>query len=219
MALDWSALIVDVTGDPTLLDELKAFLGITDTLQDAELTSALNKSGPMVETYLDRVIAAREVTEEYAHHFGTVTLHNLPVDTAAPVTVTLNGVDQTDYSIWLNRGKMGHLSRTGVSRDTPLDWRKYDQVDVVYTAGYSPIPSDLAQGIVWTAADMYASDGTGAAPGGASGAVKSMSINDVGSISYDVGGSSGGGSGIWSAPGVISEQSAQIVSRYKRMSA
>jgi len=205
--------------DQTLLDLLKLFLGIDpgDTTNDEALTRALNMAGDMVETYLDRIVVKRETAEFFPHHFGTVILHDLPFDPTAPIVVTLDGVNQVDYKVFRSRGQLAHLSRIGQSRDSPMDWRPYEQVIVTYTAGFDPIPSDLAQAIVYVAADLYASEGTGATPGGSSGAVKSMTIQDVGSIAYDVGGSSSAGGGAYGSPGVISDVSAQMIARYKRM--
>ena len=220
---DFSTALVSIGGtldDTTLLDLLKQYLGITGADNDAELSQALNMAGYSVETYLDRVVLKREVEEYFPHHFGTVELHNLPVDPTADLTVDLNGDEQTDYSLWFDRNRLAHLSRTGQSFDVPMDWRPYANVTVTYTAGYDPLPSDLANAIIWTAALIYQSEGSGSIPGGGggSGEIKSMSIYDVGSISYDVGGaSSGSGDGTFPSAGIIPGSAAQVLSRYKRM--
>lgn len=221
---DFSAAFAVATGSPegTLLELLKAYLGIDpgDVTKDAELSQAINMAGDFIETYLDRVVALREVNEYFPHHFGTVILHHYPVDTAQGVVVTLNGDAQSGYTVWRGRDNLGHLSRTGMRQDTPMDWRRYDQVDVTYTAGFDPIPSDLANCIIWTAADLYNSQGTGSIPGGGgSGEIKGMTIYDVGSITYDVGSSSsGGGDGTFTGGGVIPATVQSILTRYKRMS-
>ncbi len=211
--------------DPTLLDLLKLFLGIDpgDSTQDEELTRALNFAGDFIETYLDRVIGKREVTEYFPHHFGVIELHNMPVDTSIRPVVTLNETEQTGYEVFMYRGKAGFLSRQGMRQDVPLDWRSFEQAVVTYTAGFDPIPADLSQCIVWTAAALYNSEGTGTLPGGggSSGEVKSVSVYDVGSITYDVGSSStgGAGSGYYGAIGPIPSMAAEVLTRYKRMSA
>lgn len=210
--IDWPSLTVDLTGTPTLLDLLRTHTGATD---DDALSRALNVAGPCIEAYLDRVIAKREVLEEFPQHFGTVILHEPQVDVSANLTVYLNGVVQTGYSAWLDRGKLAHLSRTGTRQDIPMDWRAYDQVDVTYTAGYAVLPADIAQSIIYTATGLYKSEGTGTAPNGASGAVKSMSIQDVGSITYDVAGSAGD----VGAVGVVPDVATDMLQRYKRMCA
>ena len=187
------------------------------------MSEALNMAGDFIETYLDRVIAKRPVDEYFPHHFGTVELHNMPVDTAEPVNVFLDGIQQGDYSVWLRRGKTAFLSKSGIRQDMPMDWRGFNQVTVTYTAGFDPIPSDLANAIIWTAALIFQSQGQGTIPGGGggSGEVKSMTIYDVGSISYDVGSSasSGGSVDSFSAAGIIPDTAAQVLSRYKRLSA
>ena len=202
--------------EKTLLALFKEFLGIPpeDTTNDEALSQALNMAGDAVETYLDRAVVKRTLEEYFPQHFGTVVLHDLPYDTAVPVAVTLDGETQDDYSVFLSRGKLAHLTRTGCRHDQPMDWRPYQQVIVTYTAGFDPIPSDLANAIIYTANEFYSSVGTGAVPGGASGDIKSMSIYDVGSMSFDVGGSSDGSV---SATGVIPSTAAEMLLRYRRM--
>lgn len=217
--MNWAELIVDIepAGTVTLLDFLKDLKGIDDVAQDTELTTALNIAGGICESYVDSVIAKRPCEEYFQSYFGRVTLHNIPIDTTEPLTVSLDGVEQTGYSIFQGRWQLPHLTRQSHQMDTPLDWRTYQQAVVGYTAGYDPIPVDLAQAIIYVASDLSTAAGTGAPAGGASGEVKSMSIHDVGSISYDVGSSSGGGS--ISSFGVINEAAAHLMSKYKRMAA
>lgn len=206
-----------------LLPLLKEYLGIdpNDTTDDAKLTKALNSAGAAIETYLDRIIPKQSVDEYFAHHFGTVVLHDFPVDTTVEVLVNLNGAAQTDYKIYQDNARLGHLSRIGHRPDMPMDWRIYDQVTVTYTAGYDPIPTDLADAIVYLAGLVYNNYGTGSIPGGGgSGDVKSMTIHDVGSMTFDVGSSSSGDNGgAFPAAGAIPDAAAEMVSRYKRMSA
>jgi len=209
--------------DMTLLALLKLHLGIVpgDTTNDEELTRSLNMAGDVIETYLDRVIAKREVLERWPHHFGTVILHQPQVDPDADVTVYLNKVIQSGYSIFLMRDNLAYLSRQGYRPDMPMDWRGFDNVSVTYTAGYDPLPSDLADAIVYTAAAYYGAIGTGQFPGGStggSGELKSLTLYDVGSVSYDVASSSGGtGGGSVSGSGYISDAVAEMLQPYMRL--
>ena len=218
--IGWGALLVE--GGDTLLDTLKIYLGIdvADATNDAELNRALDLSGETCERYIDRVIAKRSVDEFFQSYFGRVTLHNYPVDTTVDPVVTVDDVTDTGYSFFLQRWGLAHLTRQPGQRDQPLDWRNYQQVIVKYTTGYDPLPVDLAQALVYVAADYYTSEGRGTPPGGGggSGEIKSMSIYDVGSISYDVGSSSSSG-GTISSFGVINEAATHLLSKYKRLSA
>ena len=111
---DFSTALVSIGGtadDTSLLDLLKDYLGIEDEAQDADLTLALNLAGDVVETYLDRVIAKRPVEEYFQHHFGTVELHDFPVDAGVAPVVDLDGTEQTDYRVWLKRDKVANLTR------------------------------------------------------------------------------------------------------------
>ncbi len=204
--------------DKTLLELLKEFLGIDpgDGSQDEALTQALNFAGDQAEKYLDRVVLKRETTQHFPHYFGSVILHDLPVED--PVRVYLNGVEEIGQFSWFrDRGGMAHLSRTGQRQDVPMDWRNYDSVDVTYVAGFDPIPSDLAQSIVYIAAGLYKSTGTGNIPSKASGDVRSMTVFDVGSVSYDTGSSSGGATWAENDSGIIPDRVASMMSGYKRM--
>lgn len=209
-----------VTVPASLLDAFKIFLGIDpgDTTSDPELEAALQQAIAVIEGWLDRIIIKRPVDEYFAHHIGTVQLHEFPVDLTAPLNVFKDGVLDENYKPWLTRKQICNLSRTGNAYDTPVDWRPYAQVTITYTAGYDPLPSDLTNAIIWTANGFYTSTGTGTVPGGSSGDVKSMSLYDVGSISYDVGGSSSGSSYMGAnTTGPIPDSAAQILTRYRRM--
>jgi hypothetical protein len=218
MAVDFANAIVDNADSDTLLALLKAFLGIDpgDTTSDTELSRALDLAGITTETYLDRIIVKREVTEFFQAQFASIILHHTPVDLTAGVVVTADGAELSGYSGYLDRARLCHLSNTGERFDVPLDWRIYNDVTVAYTAGYDPVPADLAQALVYTSAGLYSSEGTGAEPGGASGAVKSMSLYDVGSMSFDVGSSSGSADGAY-ATGFITPTAANLLARYKRL--
>jgi hypothetical protein len=197
---------------------LKYFLGIdaSETSNDPKLTRALNLAGPAIETFLDRVVAERLVVEDFRHHFGTVVLHNSPVQPG--VVVKIDGVADTGYEVYTYR-KLAYLTRQGFRPDVPMDWRRFERVEVEYTAGFNPVPSDLAYAIVMTAGSLYAAEGTGAAPGGSSGDIKMLQIYDVGSVSYDVGAEGATASPGISNPGIISSQAAEVLSRYKRIQA
>ena len=206
--------------DQSLLDLLKLFLGIDldDTSNDPALVRALNLAGLMAERYIDNVIVQRESYEYFAHHVGTVLLRYNPIDLSKPVTVTLSGEEREGYEAFLIAGSAAYLTRTGLAYDMPHDWRNFEQVRVAYTAGWNPLPDDLAQALVYIAADLYNSEGTGSVPGGASGDVKSATLFDVGSMSFDVGSASGGAGG-WPTNdlGVINATAASILSSYRRL--
>lgn len=222
---NWATIPVDIDPTLTLLEMLKGNLGIEsyNTMNDAGLTMALNIAGPQIENYLQRAIAKQAVEEYFPHHFGTVVLQHPKIDLAEPVTVTLEGVEQTGYSIYMMVGQVGHLTRTGYRQDQPMDWRPYAQVTVAYTAGYDALPTDLASAICYLAADVYKAEGTGQLPGGGAGGtgeVKTLTMYDVGSVTYDVGSESSGGSGgTASGTGIISSTVANMVYPYKRMKA
>ena len=207
----------------SLLDALKLFMGMdpNDTTKDTQLTNALVYAIVAIETYLDRVVVQRECVEHYAHHFGVVELSQFPVNTSEDVTVTLNGVEQSDYSVFLKGAQHAVLTRQTTPVDVPINWRSFDQVVVTYTAGYDPIPADMTQAIVWTASAVYETEGSATIPGDSgNGEVKSMTIYDVGSISYNTSSSDYARSGMdyFSSRGMIPETAAQMLTAYRKMS-
>jgi hypothetical protein len=215
---DFATALVENPTDPTmtLLDLLKIQTGVTDTTKDPVYTRALNAAGAAIESWLDTVVLRREVTERFAHHFGTVALKNIPATTL--VEVNVGGQVSTDYEWFLSTGGYAYLTRTGIRWDMPMDWRPYEQVDVKYTAGFDPIPLDLSYAIVFTALAFSGVEGKGTAPGGASGDLKQFQLYDVGSVTYDVGGGGGGGGDIYYQSGIIANDIAESIKKYKRMS-
>jgi len=214
--IDWAKLLVNAQGSPTLLDVFKIFLGINtgDDTQDAALSRALDSAGAAIETHVDRLIAKREVTEDFSGYFGTVMLQNYPVE-AGTLTATLNGEASTAYETFNSAG-LTYVTRIGHRRDVPIDWRCFDQVVLTYQAGFDPLPNDLANAILYTAQGLYASEGTGQAPAGA-GDISRMTIHDVGSISYSSG---GGGYGDYMAGfGIVPPTAVEMLVPYRKVSA
>lgn len=200
-----------------LLTALKLYLGIdpTDTTQDEKLTRALELALATLEKWLDRIIIRREISEEFPHHFGSVILHHLPV--SPTVVVSLNGSEDTSYSWYKAVGGLAHLSRVNSRFDVPMDWRPYDQVVVTYTAGYDPIPDDLAYGVVLFAANLYESEGTSIPPATGSQDLRSLQLYDVGVMQMDVS-SNSSPSNFYLQSGFIPNSVAEHLMSYRRMS-
>lgn len=220
---NFAAALVARSGTPgqTVLASFKEYLGTdpADTREDGAMSISLNAVGAMIESYLDRVVVARSVTESYEHYFGTVILSQAPA--AGPVTVTADAVDvSADYTLYRDRAGAGHLSRLGMRHDIPMDWRAYAQVDVTYTGGWASIPEDLTYALLMSAGDYYGVAGTGTVPGGTAagtGDIKQLTLYDVGSVSYDVGAADSGTGGTGS--GIIPAKALAILGPYRRYSA
>lgn len=207
---------IPVGADQSLMDMLKKFLGIdlSNIDNDEKLSFALNLSGDVVEHHLDRVVVQREIEEIFEAQFDTQMLKERPTDIVVnPPKVYVDDVEDTSYKVYLDNAYQAHLTRTDLQQDIPLAWRKFAKVRVVYTAGFNPIPSPLAQAIVYTAADIYTSQGTGVMPQDTSSDVKSVSLYDVGSVTYNV------NSAYSVSVGVIPAVAVQLLSKYKRIAA
>ena len=177
---DFASLPVDVPGNPTLLDMTKQLLGIepADTSRDQELSQFLEMAGQAAERYIDNIIEQREVTEQIARRKEPVALRYWPV--TGPLSVTVDGADLSgEFSTYRDDG-LGWAVRSTCNL-----WRNccFEQMNLTYTAGYNPLPADLAYALAQSGAS-YETGGTG-------GAVKRETVVGVGSIEY-VAGDEGG---------------------------
>ena len=133
----------------TTVSDVKESLGIpsSDHSKDNLIIRKINYVTGLIEAYTGRVFKKQEFTEE---HDGSDTdqlvLNNRPIDTEAAITVTRRdtSLNEDDFEgvesnlffpdagaglLNLNFAARGHLNR----------------YKVVYTAGYDPIPADLAE--------------------------------------------------------------------------
>lgn len=171
----------------TLLELVKQKLGIVDNSQDDELTMYLQIAGEACEAYCDNVLASQDVTERHAVSFSPVALRYFP--TTALVSVTVDTDDLTaNYSIFSSEG-VDYITTSTTGKTCPSG---FNQLDIVTTAGYEPLPADLGAAIA-SAAISY-EQGTGA-----TGEVKKESVVGVGSIEYNTSTDDNGSDGFLSA--------------------
>jgi hypothetical protein len=157
----------------TLLALTKQILGIVDTARDVELSMYLDMAGNACERYIDNIIEQREVTERIAKKYIPVPLRYYPVTTVT--SVLIDGVEsigdftqgQDDGIEWVLEGISNYTKSTD-----------FKQMDIVYTAGFDPIPSDIGFAIV-RAAILYSQNTAAGGP------IKKQVIEGVGSIEYD----------------------------------
>lgn len=135
------------TGDLCTLDDVKAFLSITDTNNDSLIGALITNASKLVNNATNRNLLSASYSESYSGRGGwRQGVDNYPITAVASVTVN-------DMSIPPVNGQIG----PGYLYDDNMVYlrgytylRGIRNVEITYTAGYDPslIPADLVQATV-----------------------------------------------------------------------
>ncbi len=143
-----------------LLSDVKTYLGTADTNSDTVLTALITNASAFIETYCNRTFAQASYTETRNGGCGPkMYLANGPVVTVSSLTVNNQAVpaapDAVSYGfVW---DTMMVYIRRGQGGGGPQEFYKgFQNVQVVYTAGYASIPPDVAQACIELVASKYA---------------------------------------------------------------
>jgi hypothetical protein len=171
---DFANAVIDAGGVNTSLLELtKQLLEIDplDTTRDTELSVFIDMAGDAAERYIDNILLQRPVTERFKNVYSPVALRYWPGGTVS--SVLIDGVESvTDYSELYQDGL------EWVLKDFNSSCKSWTQMDIVYQAGYDPLPSEVGYAIA-RGAISYDSEAVGSGP------VRKESIVGVGSVEYD----------------------------------
>lgn len=176
--VNWSEVNVSVGGqDITLLALVKRLDGSCDpfdTTKDDEYSLYLQMAGEAAEIYTQNTLAKRSVTETKPFSTEEAYLTYWPYDDG--LTVTIDGEDKTaDYTVF-RRDKLAYA----VSETChPTEDTCYRQMELTYTAGYDPLPTELGYVIARSALAYGAQTG-------AAGQIKKQVIDGVGSVEYAI---------------------------------
>jgi hypothetical protein len=177
-----------------MLEQLKRLLGITDNTQDALLTELLIEAQEYVEEFLQRKLDLADY-EDYIEPgcASTLVVRNFPLESVASIE-TLDGFAYTEFKLVKPSGEI--RSNIGFNGDLVINYR----------GGYADLPAWAKKAIVETAANLFASNGSGSS-GVAIGAVKSEEIVGVAKVTYETGSSSSSSNnnsgGFGSIPGYV----------------
>ena len=164
-----SILVADAL---TTVAEVETFLGLSSGADTARITNAINHATKRILNYIDRTIASTARTEYYD---GTDTpilvLRHYPI-IGNPTTVNVDGnrdfaaaddltVDD-DYLVEADEGILRLVGQAGagIPGDETVWPRGYQNIKVVYTAGYASTPEGLLQVATEFAAYYYDKRGT-----------------------------------------------------------
>ena len=197
---DFPGALIHYTGEGqmTLLEYMKQRLGVTSNEQDVQLSCSLNIAGVACEKYADNIFDKRQVIEEHERKLSPIPLRYFPASDL--FSVELDGQDETErFTLYNSQGIVWAKGESWSHGTT------FEQLSLIYDAGYSPMPLDLADAIV-TAAIAYENQSTVTA-----GAVKKETIVGVGSIEYNVGSEASSGD-----YGMIPAAVISVLERYTR---
>lgn len=166
------------------LDTAKIYLGISGSENDESLQAAMDTTLAAVETVLARSILFSEDTATfYQEHLQTILLPKFPVKQV----LTVGGETMDDT--WLLNSSVGTLLLPCM--------QYFSELSIVYEGGYETLPLDLERAMYEALAYLWGQTNpdTGAPenggletdPGGASGEVSRVTIQDFGSVSFDTG--------------------------------
>jgi hypothetical protein len=142
-------------GDLTVLANVKAWLGITATTDDATLTRLISAASTLVQNYLNRTIAATEYEETHngngrqilmLSNAPIVSVQSLMIGTAAIAAFASSG-NNTGY--WFDQNGSG-LHLAGYCFEHGIQ-----NVNIAYTAGYATTPLDIEQATIELIALRY----------------------------------------------------------------
>lgn len=144
----------------TTVADCKAQLGITDSTQDAFLESLVNRSYKILETWLGRKMKAADYTEYYDgpddEYPDQILLNQFPLNSIASLHDDLDRnfgsdmlVSSTDYVLYKERGIVR------LFRNQACFQKGIQNIKIVYNAGYTTIPGDLADACIQMVEHMF----------------------------------------------------------------
>src|SRR5262245_46241075 len=132
----------------TVLQTVKAELGITTDEKDAVLEGLISQASDIVAAYCDRVFARETVTEHFwperrswYENWDALVLSRTPIEEIISVTHDNSILTTGDYEVDTNAGILYRMTALSV-----FDWCVHTSVEVQYTGGYLLL-DDLPRGV------------------------------------------------------------------------
>jgi len=153
---------------PTVAD-VKTFLGITSTDDDARLTLLVSWTEELIHKYLGRNLNTNTYTQlAYKPQTEIFQLDNYPVDSITSITIDDVLQTLTEYDLTLDIGTLYG------------DFIESETVSVVYVGGYATIPPLVVDVFYAVVEDRY-----NEYKGTSSAEVKDVTLFDFAKVSYD----------------------------------
>lgn len=185
------------------IEGLRVRVGLlpSDNSKDLMIKDVFSASIGAIETYLNRILRFGNYTETFVHFAGKVVqLKAYPIE-RVDVVVAAVGVEPP-Y----------HVDK--VAGDLHLDlFIRAHEFSVSYSGGYRSLPSDIILAVVATFDNVWSAVNASAGAVSGTGEIKSISVPDVGTISYQSAGvSASGKAGVGYIPGSVIE----LLTKYRR---
>jgi uncharacterized phiE125 gp8 family phage protein len=154
------------TGDLTILANVKAWLNVTTTTDDALLTRLISAASQFAQTYMNRTIASSSYTENRTGSgSNTLALANYPVTAVQSLVIHNTPINQSpdgyqagyvfdDRFIYLIGSAYAASAFPGAAPNRFPKWPPIG-VQINYTAGFATTPLDLEQAVIEMIALKY----------------------------------------------------------------
>ena len=135
------------------LEDMKDYLGITDTSQDAYLTSELTLFSETVENYCNRKFEVATYTEKIFHrdfyNESEYYLYHFPIITLTSATEKAKDEDDVILNPLMNNrtGKMKILDDNEYFTSLFKNTGANGYMEIVYDAGYATVPLEVQEAI------------------------------------------------------------------------
>lgn len=127
------------------LTEVKDCLGVFHGNDDTKLTLFVNATESMITKYLGRDLAQAEYTQKYYKPCNDfLMVNNYPVDSLTSITIDDTVQTLTDFYV---------KEDTGVIHGE--DFVDGDEIEIVYTGGFSPVPDLIKSVFCSVVEDLY----------------------------------------------------------------
>lgn len=144
------------------IEDVKTYLGISTTSTDGVITALIPQASAMIENYCNRTFAQASYSEtRNGNNAASIFVRQLPIVSVQSVSV--NGIsvtaapDTQSYGYVFDDERI-YIRGSGSRQPMPLGvypggcpdcfLRGVQNIVLAYTAGYSTIPSDLAQACI-----------------------------------------------------------------------
>lgn len=161
-----STVIVKATSyDLAKIADIKTLFNITDTASDAALALMITRASAAAQNYCNNAFVVETIKDQFypgsdgfpwtvKYDFDLLQLTRWPVVTISSLVETIGGVvttlvEGTDFIDDSSLGQLTRLNTYAGAPATPYEptvWRS-NPVTVQYTAGFSPIPLDVADAV------------------------------------------------------------------------
>ncbi len=132
-------------GDLTDLTDVKAWLNITSTTDDALLTRLITAASQFIESWLSRTIVSQAYSEtRNGLETQSIPFFNTPVTAVSSVIIGLDTIPPSPDAV-----SPGYVfTSTVLSLRGYRFCRGFSNIQISYTAGYVTVPVDIAQAAI-----------------------------------------------------------------------